>query len=228
MRRRGAEIRPREQSSPANGERAQRILDQLDLERERRVRRNDAAGAARAVREIGWDDELPGAADLHGRHALVPSFDDLTAADGERERLAAIFRAVELLPVGEPARVVHDRRLSRLRRGARPDLHVDVLQSARGRLHVLRHRLRLSGVAGLGRRSGRVLAPEHEHREHAQEDRRSESHRGRTLAMGVLVVNLRTRRRRTHDAGQAVTARRRCRHASTRSAIAASRTATNA
>src|SRR5256886_7264063 len=42
-------------------------LEQLDLERERRVRRNHAARAPRAVRELGWDDELSRAPDLHGR-----------------------------------------------------------------------------------------------------------------------------------------------------------------
>src|SRR5688572_13967492 len=72
-------------------------FEELDLEHERRVRRDEAAArAARAVAEVRRDRELALAADLHAGDALVPTGDDLARADGERERLAAIERRVEL------------------------------------------------------------------------------------------------------------------------------------
>src|SRR5262252_8018572 len=65
-------------------------VKQLNIEDQRGVRRDDAAGAARAVTEFGRDDERALAADLHGRHTLIPTADDLPPADGKLERLAAI------------------------------------------------------------------------------------------------------------------------------------------
>src|SRR4051794_31164735 len=47
--------------------------EQLDFEPQRRVRRNSAARARRAVAELRWDRELADAADLHGRDAFVPA-----------------------------------------------------------------------------------------------------------------------------------------------------------
>src|ERR1700761_7604716 len=69
--------------------------EQLDVEQKRRVRRNDAAGAARAVAERRRDDQGALAADLHGGDAFVPAADDLAHADLEFERLAAVDRGVE-------------------------------------------------------------------------------------------------------------------------------------
>src|SRR5258707_10363677 len=96
-------------------------LDQLDIEYECRIGRNDAARAARAVRHLRWNHERALAAPLHPRHALVPAADHLAAAQHEFERLAAVHRAVELgaVAVGlrgivEPSRVVdHHWSLSR-------------------------------------------------------------------------------------------------------------------
>src|SRR5262249_42586897 len=85
------------------GERtAVRLLDveQLDLEEERRVRRNHAARSARDVTEIRRNQERTLAADLHRRDALVPSLDHAALPDRERERRSAIERAVELLALG--------------------------------------------------------------------------------------------------------------------------------
>src|SRR5262249_33615528 len=72
-------------------------LQQFDIENQRRVRRDDAAGAARAVAEFGRDHERALAADLHAGDTLVPALDDLAAAEREAEWLAAVERAVELL-----------------------------------------------------------------------------------------------------------------------------------
>src|SRR5436305_13276360 len=83
-------------------------VEQLDLEREPRVRRDVRAGAARAVAQRRRDDQLALAADLHPHHPLVPPLDDGVAAEDEHERLAALARAVELLAaVGQGADVVH-------------------------------------------------------------------------------------------------------------------------
>src|ERR1700681_4912807 len=52
---------------------------QLDLEDQDCVGRDDAAGAARAIAELGGDDQRALAAHLHARHTLVPAFDHLAA-----------------------------------------------------------------------------------------------------------------------------------------------------
>src|SRR5262245_13740810 len=88
--------------------------EQLDVEDQRRVRRDDAvARAAAAIGERRRDDETALAADLHARDALFPAPDHAPAAKRKRKRLAAVARAVELAPVVvrrgrvvEPARVV--------------------------------------------------------------------------------------------------------------------------
>src|SRR5262249_36217817 len=83
---------------------------QLDIEHQRRVRRNDAAGAARAVTERGWNDQRALATDLHGTDALVPAGDHLPLADLELERLVAVHGGIELLALlavlVEPARIM--------------------------------------------------------------------------------------------------------------------------
>src|ERR1700733_568876 len=96
------------------------LLDskQLDVEYERRVRRDDATCAALPVAQSRRDDEAPLSADGHTSHALIPALDHLARADAKAKRLIAIARAVELLAFvlgrlrgEEPARVVHDCRL---------------------------------------------------------------------------------------------------------------------
>src|SRR5437868_2614666 len=54
------------------------LLDaqQLDLENEIGVGRNDVAGAAGAVTELRRDGQLALTPDLHAGHALVPALDD--------------------------------------------------------------------------------------------------------------------------------------------------------
>src|ERR1051325_11246501 len=86
-------------------------LQQFDIEHQRGVGRDDAAGAAGAIAELGRDDQGALAADLHAGHALVPALDHLMRAEWERKRLAAVEGAVELLAllaiVVEPAGVMH-------------------------------------------------------------------------------------------------------------------------
>src|SRR5262249_25447634 len=74
-------------------------LQQFDVEDERGVGRDVAAGAAGAVGELRRDDQRARAADFHPGHALVPAGDDAAGAELEVERLAVIARAVELLAV---------------------------------------------------------------------------------------------------------------------------------
>src|SRR5262245_758264 len=95
-------------SSPASGRSESPLhVKQFDVEDQRGVRRDDAAGSAGAVTEFRRDDERALAADLHGGDAFLPTGDDLAPADGKLEWLAAIDRTVELSALGaafvEPA-----------------------------------------------------------------------------------------------------------------------------
>src|SRR5882762_5985511 len=74
-------------------------VQQFDVEQQRRVRRDRAAGAAGAISELRRDDERPLAADLHAREALIPALNHLAGAEFEFEWVVAIARAVELLAV---------------------------------------------------------------------------------------------------------------------------------
>ena len=106
---------------------------QFHVEHQRRVRRDHAAGTARAVAELRRDDQRALAADLHRGDALVPAGDDTALADGEFERLVAIDGAIELLSLlailVEPAGIVHHADLAGLRRSAGADDMVDGLQA---------------------------------------------------------------------------------------------------
>src|SRR4051794_37395540 len=83
---------------------------QFDVEDQRRVGRDRARRAARTVAEIGRDRQGALAADLHAGDALVPALDHLVRPEAERERLAAIDRAVEFFALGavlvEPAGIM--------------------------------------------------------------------------------------------------------------------------
>src|SRR5687767_11940550 len=70
-------------------------VEQLDVEDERRVGRNDATGAAGAVPHAWRNRQRALTADLHPGHALIPAGNDLTATEPERERLVAIAGTVE-------------------------------------------------------------------------------------------------------------------------------------
>src|SRR4051812_49599196 len=90
--------------------RASRLQDfeQLHLEHQRRLRRNDAAAALVAVGEGGRDGEAALAADFHALDAFVPAADDVAGAEGEVERVAAVDARVELLSVCHAPDVVHE------------------------------------------------------------------------------------------------------------------------
>src|SRR2546427_13017304 len=85
---------------------------QFDVEHQRRIRRNEAAGAARAVTERGRNDQRALAADLHGSDTLVPAGDHLALPDRKLERLVAIDGRIEFLALlavlVEPSRIMHD------------------------------------------------------------------------------------------------------------------------
>src|SRR5687768_1274151 len=86
-------------------------VEQLHLEHQRRVRRDDAAGAARAVAELRRDGELALAADLHAGDAFVPSLDHVALPEREDKRLAAVKTRVEFRSLvsvfAQPAGVMH-------------------------------------------------------------------------------------------------------------------------
>src|SRR6266849_222347 len=111
-------------------------LDQLDVEEQCGVWRDRTAGAALSVPELGRDNQRALAADFHPGDALVPAADHLPATQLERERLAMVLRAVELLPVlvgglrvVQPTGVVHRHLMPALRFSARADLAVGHLQT---------------------------------------------------------------------------------------------------
>src|SRR5712691_8415871 len=83
-------------SSPASGRSESPLhVKQFDVEDQRGVWRDDAAGSAGPVTEFGRDDESALAADLHGCDTFIPAADDLTSADRKLEWLAAVERTVE-------------------------------------------------------------------------------------------------------------------------------------
>src|SRR5206468_3128677 len=126
----------------------------LHVEDQRGIGRDHAAGAAGAVAELRRDLQLALAADLHAFHTFVPALDDLSGAERELERLAAVHRAIErLLGVGKPAGVVHLHLLAFGRDGAVTDLDVPVLHARRRALRFAGH-LRRTGVGGLPQHRG--------------------------------------------------------------------------
>src|SRR5581483_2571498 len=81
--------------------------EELDLERQLRIRRNRVAGAALSVSEIGRNDQLSLASHLDALHAFIPALDHLSGTEFEGERPAAVETAVELLTVLQPAGVMN-------------------------------------------------------------------------------------------------------------------------
>ena len=65
---------------------------------QRRVGRNDAAGAAPSVGHAWRDGEHPRAADFHARDALVPAGDDFAGTEPEVERLVAVAELSNFVP----------------------------------------------------------------------------------------------------------------------------------
>jgi hypothetical protein len=106
---------------------------------QRRVRRDHAAGAARAVAELGRDHEHARAAFLHALHALVPALDDMAGAEVELERVVAVLARIELGALDavlvQPAGVVDRDRRAGLGVLARAGHGVVVLEAGGGGLH---------------------------------------------------------------------------------------------
>ena len=92
--------------------------EQFHFKDQLRIRRNHAAGAARAVAERRRDGQLPFPAHFHPGDPLVPSFNDLSGAERELERLIPILGRVEFLAVCQPSGVMNLRFLSALRASA--------------------------------------------------------------------------------------------------------------
>src|SRR5574343_680915 len=116
-----------------------RYLDgqQFDVEDQGGVRWNHAAGAARAVAQIGRDDQLAAAAHFHALYAFVPATEHHAGAQGEFERIIAVvagieFRAFAAVVVLQPAGVVHGDVLASFGFGAFAHAQFDVLQAGAG------------------------------------------------------------------------------------------------
>jgi hypothetical protein len=71
--------------------RAVENFQQFHFEDQRGIRRDHAAGTARAVAKVWRDGELARAADLHALHAFVPAGNDLAAAEREVEGVVTIL-----------------------------------------------------------------------------------------------------------------------------------------
>ena len=69
--------------------------DELSLELEHRVGR-DGSHTPSSVTPVRLDDQCPLLTRAHVQKSLVPSLDDLSLADVEGERLAAVVAGVEL------------------------------------------------------------------------------------------------------------------------------------
>src|SRR3979490_1568881 len=119
-----------------------RLLErqQLDVEQQRGVRGNYAAGAAGTVTERWWNHEPALTACLHSEHALVPTANHFACPHLEAERIVAVTRAVELLALVirralriQPACVVNDRSLAHRDRRTLARLNVCYPQSRRCR-----------------------------------------------------------------------------------------------
>src|SRR5262249_9797297 len=91
--------------------------------------------------QVGRDQQLPLATGLHAGDALVPTLDDLTLTDLERERLAAVLGAVELrtllVVLPQPAGVMHHAGLAGLGLLPGPFLDIAVLELTVGFRHLL-------------------------------------------------------------------------------------------
>ena len=95
--------------------------DQLDVEDERRVRRDHTAGAPIPVRVLRSNREKGSLAHAHRRNTEVPSLDDHASTQLEFERLAPAARGVEYRAVLQRAGVVDVHDLAGRRLVARAD-----------------------------------------------------------------------------------------------------------
>lgn len=71
-------------------------LNQLRFENKSSAGWDCIAGTLAAVCQFGWNDEASMLADAHAQQSLVPAFNYLTGANGERQRLAAWNATIKL------------------------------------------------------------------------------------------------------------------------------------
>ena len=81
-------------------------LEQLDVEGEGGVGRNDAGVATATVGIVRRANQLGALADAQLGNSLIPATDDLALADGELEWLVAVARRIELGAIVQGAGVV--------------------------------------------------------------------------------------------------------------------------
>src|SRR5580693_1965045 len=105
---------------------------QLDLEHQVGVGRDQPARALLAVAQRRRNEELALAAHAHAGESLVPALDHRADAELELERRAAVAAGVELGAVLQPAGVMHLDHLAGLGLVAFADLLVDVLEARCG------------------------------------------------------------------------------------------------
>lgn len=80
---------------------------EFDVEHEGGVGGDDPGVALLPVSEVRGARQLGALAHRHLSNTLVPASDDLSLADAELERLAAVTGGVKLLPVGQGTGVVN-------------------------------------------------------------------------------------------------------------------------
>src|SRR5262249_51412585 len=122
---------------------------QLDIEDQSSAGRDRSREALVPVSQRRRHEQPARPADLHARDALVPALDHGAAAELERDRLFLVTGAIELLAVGEPARVVHGHGLTGLSDGARALSALDVAEARRQELRgarELRDRVRADEI----------------------------------------------------------------------------------
>ena len=106
---------------------------QLNIEDERRIRRDDSAGTAAAVPQARRNAEHTLLSHLHVQECLIPALDDAADADLELERLATIIARIKLCTVEKVPSIMGLDLLARERLDTVAFLNNFVLQTRRGR-----------------------------------------------------------------------------------------------
>src|SRR5688500_1144636 len=107
-------------------------LEELDLENQRGVRRDDLAGSLLAIAEVRGHDEPALAADPHSRDPLVPPLDHLVDADAKGKGMLGILAGIKAGAVLQPADVVDFDGIARLRFLSLAELEIGVAQAGAG------------------------------------------------------------------------------------------------
>src|SRR5574343_826687 len=86
----------------------------FDFEDKRCVGGNHTPGTTGTIAQLRWNGQFALAAHLHTDHALVPTLNDHTLAQREYERIVTILARIKLLPIRQPAGVMHGHHLTGL------------------------------------------------------------------------------------------------------------------